>query len=193
MTFGEKLKKARKKAGLSQEQMAEKITVSRSAVAKWENNNGMPDINNLKALSQLLEISIDYLLDDEGHLDFTVLKEPIDFHSFKSTDKCRDQYDAVVLAKFPNATSIIPLIRKKVLSKTEHILEWTIMPSFGAFDIVDQVNNFGGYFLVESDEKQYIVSVTKEFIISSEIVKKITKKKFVIGKNKYRKVRYNLI
>ena len=103
------------KAGLSQEQMTEKITVSRSAAAKWENNNEMPDINNLKVLSQLLEISIDYLLDEEGHLDFTVLKEPIDFHSFKRTDKCRDQYDAVVLAKYPNATSIIPLIRKKVL------------------------------------------------------------------------------
>lgn len=68
-------------------------------------------------------------------------------------------YDAVVLAKFPNATSIIPLIRKKILSKTEHILEWTIMPSFGAFDIVDQVNNFGGYFLVESDEKQYTATL----------------------------------
>ncbi|MBQ9610556.1 MAG: helix-turn-helix transcriptional regulator [Lachnospiraceae bacterium] len=36
MTFGEKLKKARKEAGLSQEQFAEKMSVSRSAIAKWE-------------------------------------------------------------------------------------------------------------------------------------------------------------
>lgn len=67
------------------------------------------------------------------------------------------------------------------------------MPSFGVFAFADQVNKFGGYYLVEYDEKQYLVSVTKEFITSSEIVNKITEKKFVIGQNKYRKVRYNLI
>ncbi|MBR3349429.1 MAG: helix-turn-helix transcriptional regulator, partial [Solobacterium sp.] len=62
MTFGEKLKEARKTAGLSQEQLAEKLSVSRSAVAKWEADLGMPDIANLKAMAQLLDISIDYLL-----------------------------------------------------------------------------------------------------------------------------------
>ncbi|MBO5994859.1 MAG: helix-turn-helix transcriptional regulator [Firmicutes bacterium] len=51
MTFGEKLQEARKRAGYSQEQLAEKLSVSRSAVAKWENDNGMPDIANLKAMS----------------------------------------------------------------------------------------------------------------------------------------------
>ena len=43
MTFGEKLKEARKKAGLSQEQFAEKMCVSRSAIAKWETDKGMPE------------------------------------------------------------------------------------------------------------------------------------------------------
>ena len=42
MTFGEKLKEARKEAGLSQEQFAEKMNVSRSAIAKWESDKGMP-------------------------------------------------------------------------------------------------------------------------------------------------------
>ena len=64
MTFGEKLKEARQKAGLSQEQLSEKLHVSRSAVAKWETGKGMPDIENLKAAAQLLNVSIDYLLDD---------------------------------------------------------------------------------------------------------------------------------
>ena len=48
MTFGEKLREARKAAGLSQEQFAEKMSVSRSAVAKWESDKGLPDVNNLK-------------------------------------------------------------------------------------------------------------------------------------------------
>lgn len=62
MTLGEKLKEARKQAGLSQEQLAEKLGISRSAVAKWETDKGIPDVDNLKALSGLLSVSIDYLL-----------------------------------------------------------------------------------------------------------------------------------
>lgn len=69
MTVGEKLKEARKKAGLSQEQFAEKLSVSRSAVAKWETNKGMPDVENLQAISKLLNASIDYLLDDGNSFD----------------------------------------------------------------------------------------------------------------------------
>ena len=64
MTFGEKLREARKEARFSQEEFAEKIGVSRSAVAKWESDRGLPDVGNLKVIASLLNISIDYLLDD---------------------------------------------------------------------------------------------------------------------------------
>ena len=46
MTLGEKIKEARKNTGLSQEQLAEKLAVSRSAIAKWESDKGLPDIDN---------------------------------------------------------------------------------------------------------------------------------------------------
>lgn len=58
MTLGEKIKEARKEHGLSQEQFAEKLCVSRSAVAKWESDKGMPDIENLKAISFLLSVRV---------------------------------------------------------------------------------------------------------------------------------------
>ncbi len=193
MTFGEKLQESRKRAGYSQEQLAEKLSVSRSAVAKWETGGGMPDIDNLRAISQLLDVSIDYLLDDDGRLDFSVVKEPVDINAFEKTGKCRNKHDAAVLAKYPDADSISPLIREKVLSKTERVLEWTVMPSFGLFNAADQIDKFGGNYLVERSGRQYLVSVTKEFITTSEIVKKITDKKFVIGKNKYKKAGYELI
>lgn len=48
MTLGEKIKEARKQAGLTQEQVAEKLMVSRQAVTKWETDKGIPDIENLK-------------------------------------------------------------------------------------------------------------------------------------------------
>ena len=62
MTFAEKLKSLRKQAGISQEQLAEKIGVSRQAVTKWETEAGIPDIENIKSISSLFDISIDELL-----------------------------------------------------------------------------------------------------------------------------------
>lgn len=59
MTFAEKLKSIRKQAGLSQEQLAEKLGVSRQAVTKWETETGIPDIENMMAISALFDISID--------------------------------------------------------------------------------------------------------------------------------------
>ena len=57
ITLGEKLKSARKRVGLTQEQLAEKLLVSRQAITKWEADKGMPDIENLKQLSKLLNIT----------------------------------------------------------------------------------------------------------------------------------------
>lgn len=65
MTFAEKLKSIRKQAGMSQEQLAEKLGVSRQAVTKWETDAGIPDIENLMAISVLFDISIDELLSNE--------------------------------------------------------------------------------------------------------------------------------
>ena len=59
MTLGEKIKEARKAAGLSQEQFAEKMNVSRSAVAKWETDKGLPDIGNLKAACAAKNVNAD--------------------------------------------------------------------------------------------------------------------------------------
>ena len=65
MTFAEKLKNIRKQAGMSQEQLAEKLGVSRQAVTKWETDAGIPDIENIMAISALFDISIDELLSNE--------------------------------------------------------------------------------------------------------------------------------
>lgn len=65
MTFAEKLKIIRKQAGMSQEQLAEKLGVSRQAVTKWETDAGIPDIENIMAISALFNISIDELLSNE--------------------------------------------------------------------------------------------------------------------------------
>lgn len=68
MIFAEKLKTLRKEKNISQEQLAEKINVSRQAITKWESGNGIPDIENLIAISALFNESLDSLLSEEKSL-----------------------------------------------------------------------------------------------------------------------------
>ena len=65
MKLGEKLQQLRKKSGLSQEQLAAQLTVSRQAVSKWELDETMPDTENVVQLSRIFGVSCDYLLRDE--------------------------------------------------------------------------------------------------------------------------------
>jgi len=69
MTFAEKVLELRKKAGLSQEELAEKLEVSRQAISRWETGLAMPDASNLLQLSKLFKVSIDYLIQEEYSSD----------------------------------------------------------------------------------------------------------------------------
>lgn len=64
MNFSEKLKEIRKKEGISQEQLAEKIGVSRQAITKWETGKGLPDVENMVIIAEIFKITIDELLMD---------------------------------------------------------------------------------------------------------------------------------
>ena len=65
MTFGEKLRETRKAAGFSQEELAEKLNVSRQAITKWESDTGLPDISNIMTISKLFSIPVDDLISEE--------------------------------------------------------------------------------------------------------------------------------
>ena len=65
MTFSDKLIALRRKAGWSQEELAERLNVSRQSVSKWEGAQSMPDIDKIVQLSSLFSVTTDYLLKDE--------------------------------------------------------------------------------------------------------------------------------
>ena len=65
MIFSEKLQILRKNKGLTQEALADKLNVSRQAVAKWESGQVYPDISNLIQISDLMNVSVDYLVKDQ--------------------------------------------------------------------------------------------------------------------------------
>lgn len=191
MTFGEKLKAARKEAGLSQEQFAEKMSVSRSAVAKWESDKGMPDVNNLKVMAQLLDVSVDYLLSEDEKLSFNETKEAVDLDSFEITGNCRDKKDAACYSKYSEADAIYPLIRRKKMSKAEWLTDFIAGP--GIIQGADYLSDSSSYYLVESGSKQLLVNISADFISSREMANKVDPKKFDFGNYTYRKATYQLI
>ena len=65
MLFSEKLKLFRTTSNLTQEELAEKLNVSRQAITKWESGDGIPDIENLKQLSILFNVTIDELVKED--------------------------------------------------------------------------------------------------------------------------------
>lgn len=65
MTFGEKIQKLRKEAGLSQEELAYQLNVSRQAISKWERNHGYPETEKIIRMSKIFHVTMDYLLNEE--------------------------------------------------------------------------------------------------------------------------------
>ena len=69
MSFGENVKLIRKERGITQEQLAEMLDVSRQAVSKWESGDGYPETEKLILLSQKLNVSIDYLVNEQSNME----------------------------------------------------------------------------------------------------------------------------
>lgn len=65
MVLSEKLFKLRKKSGLSQEQLAEQLNVSRQAISKWESGASIPETEKLITISNYFNVSLDYLMKDK--------------------------------------------------------------------------------------------------------------------------------
>lgn len=64
MTIGDKIKKLRKQNHMTQEELSEKLHISRQTISKWETGSALPDINNVILICSIFEISTDELLTD---------------------------------------------------------------------------------------------------------------------------------
>lgn len=83
MALTEKLARLRKSNGLSQLDLAEKLSVSRQAISKWEVGTAVPTTDNLRVLSELYGVSIDYLLSDDAEM----------LNKIRTEDKLSDEID----------------------------------------------------------------------------------------------------
>lgn len=168
MSFGDKLKSARANAGLSQQELADKLHVSRSAIAKWEAGNGMPDIENLKALAGMFGVTLDKLLDETTPIRST--RTPIDLNQFPVSGKCRDAYDAAVLRHYPDAYRIDVVILEHDFGTVGRCLN---VVSFGLAASLWQLTHLAEcqthYYLVDMVDCHIFVCVKPESMLSTTL------------------------
>ena len=134
-----------------------------------------------------LDVNVDYLLDDGTKLDLSVIREAIDLSKYGKGRK-KVIKDKVVREKYPEA-DIMTLLAKEKLTKAENIVDWAVFLLtllINVFPIAKGLNNLDNeFYLVNSGQKQYLVTVTSEFIESRELSERITEKKFEMGKYKF--------
>jgi hypothetical protein len=101
MNFSEKLKEIRKSEGLSQEQLAEKIGVSRQAITKWETGKGLPDVENMVIIAEIFKTTLDELLRDSAIKQ--ELEKPVSISETIYDIDCEKHFDINI----GNASAII--------------------------------------------------------------------------------------
>ena len=204
ISLGEKIKKARLEAGLTQEELSELLMVSRAAVAKWETNRGLPDIENLKFIASALSVSVDYLLDENNSVDFSITKKPINLNKYGfdgrlSGFKKLKIKEQIVLDEYHDSEINMLTVVKTYNSSSEKMVDNFVgwfstllggLPLFGIYDFSKAVSTLGTeqYYLVDKKDKQYFVLITDEYIISRIMGVAFNSKKFRIGDKEFMKV-----
>ncbi len=98
MTIGEKIYTLRTKSGMTQEQLAEKMGVSRQAISKWESDVSIPELNKLKSLANLFQVTLDELMGQEAKEEKT-----------EKVSKAKDSVKVLTFAQIGQAIAIILL------------------------------------------------------------------------------------
>ena len=117
MEIGKQIKKYRMKMKFSQEELSEKIFVSRQTISNWENNKNYPDVKSLLLLSSLFNVSLDILI--KG--DFEEMKEQI---KKEDIDKFKRDSNIFTILFILTMISAVPLM--KFMGKKYGVVIWSI-------------------------------------------------------------------
>lgn len=112
MNLAEKLQQLRKKNNLSQEQLADKLGISRQSISKWESEQSTPEIDKIVQLSEIFGVTTDYLLKDIDECPKNSVLSAKD-----KTPNCSNKRLRLIIATICIAFSIISIFLMWVLSK----------------------------------------------------------------------------
>lgn len=169
MELGKQIKKHRQEVQLSQEELAERVYVSRQTISNWENDKSYPDVNSLVLLSETFQISLDNLI--KG--DIEVMKDVIQKEEIEKMNRYGKIYTILLIA---TAVSAVPLF--KLLGV------WALIP----WGIIWGISMYFA-FMLEKIKKDNDVQTYKEIVAFSEgqLLDDIQKQR-EIGKRPYQKI-----
>ena len=188
MTLAEKIREARRKCGFSQEQLAEKMSVSRSAIAKWETDKGLPDVGNLKMLARLLNVSVDQLLDEGESSNASVIRENYNLASY-GYGCGRVKKERVVQEKYPDAR-ICPLLARRDLENMDLFSDNIPDCRTSPMDRIKQTDK--AFYLIEKENRQFLVTVTDVFVETRPLEHPVQGSSFCIDSWSFIKCNYEI-
>lgn len=169
MELGKQIKKHRQEVQLSQEELAERVYVSRQTISNWENDKSYPDVNSLVLLSETFQISLDNLI--KG--DIEVMKDVIQKEEIEKMNRYGKIYTIMLIA---TAVSAVPLF---MLLGVWALIPWGIIWGIAMYFA----------FMLEKIKKDNDVQTYKEIVAFSEgqLLDDIQKQR-EIGKRPYQKI-----
>ena len=169
MELGKQIKKHRQEVQLSQEELAERVYVSRQTISNWENDKSYPDVNSLVLLSETFQISLDKLI--KG--DIEVMKDVIQKEEIEKMNRYGKIYTILLIA---TAVSAVPLFML--------LGGWALIP----WGIIWGISMYFA-FMLEKIKKDNDVQTYKEIVAFSEgqLLDDIQKQR-EIGKRPYQKI-----
>ena len=168
MELGKQIKKHRQEVQLSQEELAERVYVSRQTISNWENDKSYPDVNSLVLLSETFQISLDNLI--KG--DIEVMKDVIQKEEIEKMNRYGKIYTIMLIA---TAVSAVPLF---MLLGVWALIPWGIIWGISMYFAI----------MLEKIKKDNDVQTYKEIVAFSEgqLLDDIQKQR-EIGKRPYQK------
>ena len=169
MELGKQIKMHRQEAHLSQEELANRVYVSRQTISNWENDKSYPDVNSLVLLSEIFQISLDKLI--KG--DIEVMKDVIQKEEIDKMNRYGKIYTIMLIA---TAVSAVPLFM------------WLGVWAFIPWGIIWAISMYFA-FKLEKVKKDNDVQTYKEIVAFSEgkLLDDIHKQR-EIGKRPYQKI-----
>ena len=169
MELGKQIKKHRQEVQLSQEELAERVYVSRQTISNWENDKSYPDVNSLVLLSETFQISLDNLI--KG--DIEVMKDVIQKEEIEKMNRYGKIYTIMLIA---TAVSAVPLF---MLLGVWALIPWGIIWGISMYFAI----------MLEKIKKDNDVQTYKEIVAFSDgqLLDDIQKQR-EIGKRPYQKI-----
>lgn len=181
MELCDKLKEIRKKFELTQEGLAEKLNVSRQAVAKWESGNGVPGTESLKMMSKLFAISIDSLLDNESDIPLMLLHQEINIKDYGKG--ITEQHKNIINKNFDNSWRVYVLTFTNKTGSAEDIVDTL---TWGLSSITNVISAFKtSHYLAVKENKKLFVSISKKMIDVKVLNSDTNIKKFNLDNKTY--------